>query len=46
MAKWRRKVNDVQHLTAHLMAGRGAFVTSDRDDMLTSARRSANGPGS
>jgi hypothetical protein len=34
MAKWRRKVNDVQHLTAHLIAGHYAFVTSDDDDML------------
>jgi hypothetical protein len=30
----RRKVTDVQHLTAHLMAGHDAFVTSDHDDML------------
>jgi len=34
MAKWRRKANDVQHLTAHLIAGHDAFVTSDDDDML------------
>jgi hypothetical protein len=34
MAKWRRKANDVQHLVAHLIAGRDAFVTSDDDDML------------
>ncbi|HZA81128.1 MAG TPA: hypothetical protein VFC13_06600 [Actinomycetes bacterium] len=34
MAKWRRKVTDVQHLTAHLIAGHDAFVTSDDDDML------------
>jgi uncharacterized membrane-anchored protein len=30
----RDKVTDVQHLTAHLMAGHDAFVTSDRRDML------------
>jgi hypothetical protein len=34
MAKWRKKVTDVQHLTGHLMAGHDAFVTSDHDDML------------
>lgn len=34
MAKWRRKVTDVHHLTGHLMAGHDAFVTSDHDDML------------
>jgi hypothetical protein len=34
MAKWKRRVNDVQHLAAHLMAGHDAFVTSDQDDML------------
>jgi hypothetical protein len=30
----RRKITDVQHLTAHLMAGHDAFVTSDQEDML------------
>lgn len=30
----RRKITDVQHLTAHLMAGHDAFVTSGDDDML------------
>jgi hypothetical protein len=34
MAKWRKKVTDVQHLVAHLIAGHDAFVTSDHDDML------------
>lgn len=34
MAKWRRKANDVQHLTTHLIASHDAFVTSDDDDML------------
>jgi hypothetical protein len=34
MALNRRKVTDVQHLTAHRMAGHDAFVTSDHDDML------------
>jgi hypothetical protein len=33
-ARWRRKVSDVQHLVAHLIAGHDAFVTSDDDDML------------
>jgi hypothetical protein len=33
-AKSRQKVTDVQHLTAHLMAGHDAFVTSDQRDML------------
>ena len=30
----RRKITDVQHLTAHYMAGHDAFVSSDHDDML------------
>lgn len=30
----RRKITDVQHLTAHFKAGHDAFVTSDQDDML------------
>jgi hypothetical protein len=30
----RRKVTDVQHLTAHRMAGHDAFVTTDHDDIL------------
>ena len=34
IAKWRQKVTDVQHLTAHRMAGHDAFVTSDYHDML------------
>jgi hypothetical protein len=34
LARNRRKVTDVQHLTAHLMAGHDAFVTDDHDDML------------
>jgi hypothetical protein len=34
MAKWRKKVTDVHHLTGHLMAGHDAFVTSDHDDLL------------
>jgi hypothetical protein len=29
-----RKINDVHHLTAHLMAGHDAFVTRDGDDMI------------
>ena len=31
MARWSRKINDVQHLAAHHMAGHDAFVTSDHD---------------
>jgi hypothetical protein len=34
LARNRDKVTDVQHLTAHLMAGYDAFVTSDHNDML------------
>jgi hypothetical protein len=34
LARSRDKVTDVQHLTAHLMAGHDAFVTSDRRDLL------------
>jgi hypothetical protein len=34
MERWRRKINDVQHLAAHHMAGHDAFVTSDFDDMV------------
>lgn len=34
MAKWSRKINDVQHLAAHYMAGHDAFVTSDHDDIV------------
>jgi hypothetical protein len=30
----RRRITDVQQLTAHFMAGHDAFVTSDQDDML------------
>jgi hypothetical protein len=29
-----RKINDVHHLTAHLMAGHVAFITRDGDDMI------------
>jgi hypothetical protein len=35
LARNRDKVTDVQHLTAHLMAGHDAFVTSDDHDMLS-----------
>jgi hypothetical protein len=33
-ASSRRKITDVQHLTAHFMAGYDVFVTSDKGDML------------
>jgi hypothetical protein len=29
-----RKINDIHHLTAHLMAGHDAFITRDRDDVI------------
>lgn len=31
--KWRNKISDVQHLSAHLLAKHDVFVTSDEDDM-------------
>jgi hypothetical protein len=31
MARWSRRINDVQHLAAHHMAGHDAFVPSDHD---------------
>lgn len=34
MAKWSRKINDVQHLAAHYTAGHDAFVTGDHDDIV------------
>jgi len=34
ITKWRQKVTDVQHLTAHRMSGHDAFVTSDHHDIL------------
>jgi hypothetical protein len=34
MAKWNRKISDVQHLAAHHMAGHDAFVTGDHDDIV------------
>lgn len=34
MDKWSRRINDVQHLAAHHMAGHDAFVTSDQDDIV------------
>lgn len=34
MDKWRRRINDVQHLAAHHMAGHDAFVTGDHDDIV------------
>lgn len=46
MAKWRRKANDVQHLTAHLIAGHDAFVTSNDDDLLKKRPSSGPEPGS
>lgn len=39
MSQWARKVNDVQHLAAHLMAGNDAFVTTDSDDILRKRNR-------
>lgn len=34
MTRWSRKINDVQHLAAHHMAGHDAFVTIDHDDIV------------
>jgi len=34
MAKWSRKINDVQHLAAHHMAGHNALVTGDHHDIV------------
>lgn len=34
MAKWSRKINDVQHLAAHHRACHDAFVTGDHDDIV------------
>jgi hypothetical protein len=34
MARFRRRVADVQHLAGHMMSGNDYFVTSDHDDML------------
>jgi hypothetical protein len=34
-ARWRKRLHDVQHLSAHLMAGHDAFVTDDTDDMMS-----------
>jgi hypothetical protein len=40
-----RKINDVHHLTAHLMAGHDAFVTQDGDDMIKRRQVLLNGVG-
>jgi hypothetical protein len=40
MDKWRRRINDVHHLTAHLMAGHDAFVTRDKH-MISETKRNA-----
>jgi hypothetical protein len=37
----RRKITDIQHLTAHYMAGHDAFVTSDQGGLL----QAHGGPG-
>jgi hypothetical protein len=36
-ARWRRRINDVQHLLAHHMSGHDAFVTTDHDDIIRNA---------
>jgi len=41
----RRKVNDIHHLTAHLMAGHDAFVTQDEDDMIKRRQALCNDVG-
>jgi hypothetical protein len=40
-----RKVNDIHHLTAHLMAGHDAFVTQDDDDMIKRRQKLRNDVG-
>jgi hypothetical protein len=45
MFRWSRKVNDVQHLAAHIMAGHDAFVTSDEDDILKKRDRLRSASG-
>jgi hypothetical protein len=34
MARWRKRIRDVQHLASHFFAGHDVFVTSDDDDMI------------
>ncbi len=34
MARWRKRVTDVEHLIAHAMAGHDLFVTTDSEDIL------------
>ena len=40
MDRWRRRINDVHHLTAHLMASHDAFVTRDKH-MVSETKRDA-----
>ena len=42
MRKWRKRITDVQHLSAHLMAKHDVFVTSDEDDMWKKRRALLN----
>lgn len=34
MARWRKRVRDVQHLASHVFHRHDVFVTSDGDDMI------------
>jgi hypothetical protein len=34
MARWRKRIRDVQHLASHFFHGYDVFVTSDNDDMI------------
>lgn len=34
MARWRKRIRDVQHLASHFFHGHDVFVTSDNDDMI------------
>jgi hypothetical protein len=34
MARWRKRIRDVQHLASHFFHGFDVFVTSDDDDMI------------
>jgi hypothetical protein len=38
-ATWRKRLIDVQHLVAHVMAGHDLFVTTDQDDILRKRNR-------
>jgi hypothetical protein len=45
MARFRRRVADVQHLAGHMMSGNDYFVTSDHDDMLKKRKQIRHAAG-